>query len=76
MREKKPYTVIIFDTTSQSIAAEKYCLENGIPGRLIPVPTSISAGCGICWRMTIEEYEQHQDKLRELACAGSREVML
>ena len=24
-------------------------MENGIPGRLSPVPGEISAGCGMCW---------------------------
>ena len=29
------------------MAAEKKCAEEGMPGRLIPLPSSISAGCGL-----------------------------
>lgn len=40
---------------------EKACLAASVPGRLIPVPRSISAGCGLCWaapeeaRASVEE---------------------
>ena len=49
MREKELRTVIAFHTTTDAIAVESYCLSNGVPGRLIPLPTVISAGCGLCW---------------------------
>lgn len=38
MREKKNYRIITFHTTSAAMAMEKYCGENHINGRLIPVP--------------------------------------
>ncbi len=41
--------VITFKNTTGAIAMERRCKENGIPGRLIPVPRSISASCGLCW---------------------------
>ena len=28
---------------------ETACRAAGLPGRLIPVPRSITAGCGMCW---------------------------
>ena len=31
------------------MALEKYCNEHGIPGRLIPIPREITAGCGLAW---------------------------
>lgn len=49
MREKKLRLIITFHTTTDSMAFEKYCQTNGLPGRLIPVPTSITAGCGMAW---------------------------
>lgn len=55
-REKKDYVVITFHTTAEAMAMEQYCMEYGIKGRLIPVPREISAGCGISWRMTAEDY--------------------
>lgn len=57
MREKKLYRVITFHTTSAAMAMEKYCNENSIKGRLIPVPRQLSAGCGLAWRMEPADYE-------------------
>lgn len=76
MREKTVYMIITFDTTSQAIAMEKYCLDTGIPGRLIPVPTAVSAGCGICWRMRPEEFERYREQLQEKGCKKTAEVFL
>ncbi|MBE6910673.1 MAG: DUF3343 domain-containing protein [Ruminococcaceae bacterium] len=49
MREKTLRTVVAFHTTTDALAMEAYCAENAVPGRLIPLPTIISAGCGMCW---------------------------
>lgn len=50
MRQKRPALIIAFDSTSQAIAAEKLFQENNLPGRMIPVPAQISAGCGLAWK--------------------------
>lgn len=50
MRAKKPTLVITFATTTQAMAMEKLCQTNGLPGRLIPVPREITAGCGLSWK--------------------------
>lgn len=50
MRVKKPALVITFDSTTQAMAAEQFCTEQGLPGRVIPVPRQISAGCGLSWK--------------------------
>ena len=39
------------------MAAEKYCLERGVPGRLIPVPREITAGCGLAWKAEVDQEE-------------------
>lgn len=41
----------------------KRCMETGIPGRLIPLPREISAGCGLAWRMRPEEWEQWSGRI-------------
>ena len=51
MREKHPFIVLSFQTTVAAMEWEKRCMETGIPGRLIPLPREISAGCGLAWRM-------------------------
>ena len=50
MREKKDTLVVTFHTTTQAMAAEKFCKQNGLPGRIIPVPREITAGCGLSWK--------------------------
>lgn len=66
MRVKKKYIIITFHTTTAAMAMEKLCGQRGIPGRLIPVPESISAGCGLAWRILPEEYEQFQSQIEDL----------
>ena len=57
MRTKKTYIVLSFRTTVEAMAWEKHCATAQIPGRLIPLPREISAGCGLAWRMTPEDWE-------------------
>ena len=51
MRAKRPYIVLSFHATVEAMAWEKHCTEANIPGRLIPLPRELSAGCGLAWRM-------------------------
>ena len=50
MREKKPALIITFPSTAAAMEAESFCQEQGLPGRIIPVPREITAGCGLAWR--------------------------
>ena len=47
--EKQESLIVTFATTAMAMAMEKACREEGPPGRLIPVPGFISAGCGLAW---------------------------
>lgn len=49
MRKKEQKIVITFATTAAAIHMECSCKANGLPGRLIPVPTVLTAGCGLAW---------------------------
>jgi len=42
MREKAMRLIVTFHTTSAAMAMEKYCKEENLPGRLIPVPREIT----------------------------------
>lgn len=57
MLQKKLCLVVTFDATAAAMAAEKYCLERGVPGRLIPVPREITAGCGLAWKAEVGQEE-------------------
>ena len=49
MISKENRLIITFRCTTDAIAMEKACKETLTPGRLIPVPRSISASCGLSW---------------------------
>jgi hypothetical protein len=55
MRQKELKLVITFPTTSDAIEMEKVCKKAGSPGRLIPLPQQISAGCGLAWCAQLEQ---------------------
>ena len=57
--------VITFYTTTVAMAMERLCKETGAPGRIIPVPGSISADCGLAWCAKNES----EDALLELMVA-------
>lgn len=76
MREKKEYMVLTFHTTTEAMAMEKKCGEQHIPGRLIPVPTSITAGCGLAWRILPSEYQTYQNAINRLGILFQQTVLL
>lgn len=55
MRTKELKLIISFHTTADAMAMEKECKERGVSGRLIPVPRSISAGCGLAFCAELKE---------------------
>ena len=62
MRKKEEKLVVTFHTTADAMAMERLCRKTGAPGRLIPVPREISAGCGLAWCAPLDSRE----KLREI----------
>lgn len=77
-RVKRPKVVVTFATTSDAMAVEAAAREDGIPGRIIPVPSAISAGCGLSWCAPIEDREplEHALITRNLAFEALHEVDL
>ena len=53
MREKRPALVITFPTTAAAMGCESLCIERGLPGRTIPVPGEVAAGCGLAWKASL-----------------------
>ncbi|MEA5143364.1 MAG: DUF3343 domain-containing protein [Oscillibacter sp.] len=78
MREKEPKLLITFHTTAGAMAMEKQCKQDGLPGRLIPVPRSITSDCGMAWcappeaRDVLESLMQRES----LDTAGVYELLL
>ena len=57
MRQKSERCIITFTTTTAAMEMESACRAAGLPGRLIPVPRAITAGCGLCWAAPPESRE-------------------
>jgi hypothetical protein len=69
-RMKREWRVIYtFPTTTDAIYMEHVCKMNSLPGRMIPTPTQITAGCGLAWSAPIEERERLS---REAESSGIR----
>lgn len=49
MIRKEEKLIITFHTTTDAMAMERLCKQKGVRGRIIPVPVSITAGCGLAW---------------------------
>ena len=58
MIRKIPRYLLTFYSMSGAMAVERYCKDNGIAGRLIPVPREISASCGLSWAVPLEQKEE------------------
>ena len=50
MLQKKTWLLVTFYTTAGVMALESACKAAGLPGRIVPVPRSITADCGLAWR--------------------------
>ena len=57
MRVKAPALVISFANVTEALAVENACKAAGLPGRIIPVPREITAGCGLAWKAAPEDRE-------------------
>ena len=66
MRKKELKLVVTFHTTADAMAMEKACKEHNAPGRLIPVPRTISAGCGLSWCANLSDREAIKAVMREV----------
>lgn len=75
-RKKKQALIFSFDKTTDAMAMEKYCREKNLPGRLIPVPREITAGCGLAWKALPEEEEILLQALKEGQLAWNEKYIL
>ena len=50
MLQKKTWLLVTFYTTAGVMAMERAYKAASLPGRIVPVPRSITADCGLAWR--------------------------
>ena len=60
--------IIAFDSVYQALALEEICRD----GRIIPLPTAISAGCGFAWATSRLDRDYWEGYLRENGIAYGR----
>ena len=67
-----------FHTTTEAMKMEQCAREHGIPGRLIPVPRQISAGCGMAWAAPAEAKARTDEEIRlsDVEVEGVYELLL
>ena len=78
MRERTEKCVVTFRTTAGAMAMEAACKAENLPGRLIPLPRSIAAGCGLCWAAPPEAREDLEELVmkKRLDVDGIYAIML
>lgn len=62
MRARSKRLVWTFHTTAEAMRMEALCKKAGVPGRLIPVPRQLSAGCGMAWAMDPDCYKTFSEE--------------
>lgn len=68
-RVRRPALVLTFPTTAAAMACEELCGQAGLPGRMIPVPGQISAGCGLAWKAAPQDQDALVSALAEVGVA-------
>ena len=63
-RVKTLKAVYTFRATTEAMKLEQCAREHEIPGRLIPVPRQISAGCGMAWAAPAEAKTRTDEQIR------------
>ena len=57
-KQAPAYAVLLFQSISSALRAEKLLKKQGIAYKLIPVPRHLSSDCGICIRFLTENEPQ------------------
>lgn len=76
MRKKELRLVITFHTTAAAMAVESLCMRQGLSGKLISVPRSLTSDCGIAWSAPVELRETLESVLMQsgIEIAGFHEL--
>ena len=78
MRRRIPRCVVSFHTTAGAMAAERLCRREGLEGKLISVPRSVTSDCGLAWSAPPALRETLERRFREagIETAGFHELTL
>ena len=59
--------VVTFASTHDAMAAESVLMARGVPGRIIPTPTVVTAECGLAWKSPLSARDALSTALGALA---------
>lgn len=76
MRQKQRKVVFAFESTTMAMKMEKVMKEEGAPGRLIPVPKEITAGCGLSYIVEPERREEIESLMAAHGIEAQAEIEL
>lgn len=62
---KEERVIVTFAGTAHAMHMEQLAKASGIPGRMIPVPRQITAGCGLAWSAPPEAEETIREWIKE-----------
>ena len=74
MEKDRKWLIVTFDSTTDAMRMEKEAKAAGLPGRIIPLPTQISAGCGLSWRADPDDKEWLESFMKERGIKPECEV--
>jgi hypothetical protein len=58
-----PYQVLLFESISATLLAEKILKKRGVPHKLIPIPRYLSSDCGVCIRIRESDLQKALEPL-------------
>lgn len=76
MRPTTRTLIVTFESTTQAMRMERFCLEHHLPGRLIPLPTQLSAGCGLAWKTSPDQLDSLMEELRKHGLSWEKMAMI
>jgi hypothetical protein len=57
MEKKETFGIVLVESVSHALHAEKMLIRADIPCKLIPVPRHLSSDCGVCLRVRRSDKE-------------------
>ena len=58
MNQPDAFAVVLLESVSHALQAEKLLKAEKIPCKLIPVPRQLSSDCGVCLRFHVSDRER------------------
>lgn len=65
MSAPESLAVVLFESVSHALRAEKMVKAAGMSCKLIPVPRHLSSDCGVCLRFDAQAKKQMEDILKD-----------